>query len=67
MSDNLNRWIAAYERMDERRKIECLAFAERQASAYPAKKAVRLTLVHSTDAKNFAPQSSLLGLPGGIA
>jgi len=67
MMDSLSKWIAAFEQMDERRKFECLAFAERQASVYPAKKAVRLTLVHSTDAKNSAAQSSLLGLPGGIA
>jgi len=76
MSDNLSRWIAAYERMDERRKAESLAIAEATALAHPAKTPVRLRLVSGcgaartdrgsssvavSDAKTLSPITHLLG------
>ena len=47
---NLSRWIAAYKKMDARRRSENLLIAEAAAEAHPeepAKKVVRLELVSS--------------------
>ena len=46
--ENLSRWIAAYEKMDARRRKESLVIAEATAIAHPtepAKKVTRLELV----------------------
>ncbi len=42
--DKLDRWIAAYVRMDQRRKDENLALAESDAEDYPSMKPPTLTL-----------------------
>lgn len=42
---NLEKWIAAYIAMDDRRRREMLMFAEDTAATYPGKKTTRLSLV----------------------
>lgn len=42
---NLDRWVAAYIAMDQRRRAESLIFMEDTARTYPNKKPAKLSLV----------------------
>lgn len=49
--DYRERWIAAYDNMDQRRKAHCLAIAESQAKKYPLRPMRQLRLVSAKPSK----------------
>jgi hypothetical protein len=55
--NNLHRWIAAYEQMDERRRQENLPIMEATALAHPERKRRKLHLVANNSRLNDATHS----------